>query len=309
MGRWGLFYAKKPNSNSFQLFLDTQQHSNRSIARYEKIFGDGYVSTGGQETTTEFVERLNLKKGDHVLDVGCGIGGGDFYMARDFGAVVEGIDLSSNMINFAIERAHKYPGLDVKFDVRDATTVEYPENSFDVIYSRDTILHIEDKKALFANFLKWLKPGGQLCISDYCCGEKPHTDRFEKYVAGRGYHLLTPAGYGEVISSVGFTDVSAEDRTDQFVEVLRKELGTTKDQKLEFIAETSQDDYDDIINGWESKVERCADGDQRWGLFYAKKPNSNSFQLFLDTQQYSNRSIARYEKVFGDGYVSPGGQA
>merc|ERR1712137_262930 len=159
MGRWGLFYAKKPNSNSFQLFLDTQQYSNRSIARYEKIFGDGYVSTGGQETTTEFVERLNLKKGDHVLDVGCGIGGGDFYMARDFGAVVGGIDLSSNMINFAIERAHKYPGLDVKFDVRDATTVEYPENSFDVIYSRDTILHIEDKKALFANFLKWLKPG------------------------------------------------------------------------------------------------------------------------------------------------------
>ena len=38
------------------------------------------MSTGGIVTTEEFVRYLNLRKGQKVLDVGCGIGGGDFYM-------------------------------------------------------------------------------------------------------------------------------------------------------------------------------------------------------------------------------------
>ena len=48
--------------------------------RYEKIFGEDFVSTGGITTTSEFVAKLNLKKGDYVLDVGCGIGGSAFLM-------------------------------------------------------------------------------------------------------------------------------------------------------------------------------------------------------------------------------------
>ena len=41
------------------------------------------------------------------MDVGCGIGGGPFMMSRKYGAVVHGIDLSSNVINIAKERAKK----------------------------------------------------------------------------------------------------------------------------------------------------------------------------------------------------------
>ena len=73
------------------------------------------------------------------------------------------------MIDIANERAQKYNLENVSFSVEDATLVEFPEATFDVIYSRDTILHIADKFALFKQFLKWLKPGGTLMISDYCC--------------------------------------------------------------------------------------------------------------------------------------------
>lgn len=94
------------------------------------------------DTTKEFVAKLDLQPGQKVLDVGCGIGGGDFYMADKYDVHVVGIDLSINMISFALERAI---GLKcaVEFEVADCTKKEYPDGTFDVIYSRDTILHIQ----------------------------------------------------------------------------------------------------------------------------------------------------------------------
>ncbi|KDO18852.1 hypothetical protein SPRG_15851 [Saprolegnia parasitica CBS 223.65] len=263
---------KQDTLASFQRFLDAQQYSRGSIARYEKIFGAGYISTGGQDTTTEFVAKLGLVRGERVLDVGCGIGGGDFYMAKTFGVSVVGIDLSTNMVHRALETSLTDPSVDCEFEICDATTKEYAPASFDVIYSRDTILHIADKTSLFAKFYTWLKPGGRLLISDYCCGEaETQTARFKAYVASRGYHLLTPAAYGQVIASVGFSDVEAEDRTEHFVQVLQTELARTRLNKDAFIAETSAHDYEDIVDGWEAKLVRCAEGDQKWGLFFARK--------------------------------------
>lgn len=86
---------------------------------------------------------------------------------------------------------------------------------------------------LFPCVQSWLKPGGQLLISDYCCGEKPWTPAFEAYVKQRGYVLYTPAQYGKVniptyvivcerttrthgefTSSVLFTNTICDQRTD-----------------------------------------------------------------------------------------------
>lgn len=94
------------------------------------------------ETTEEFVGKLHLQAGQRVLDVGCGIGGGDFYMAEKFDVEVVGIDLSVNMLSFALERSIGRKCA-VEFEVADCTIVDYPVASFDVIYSRDTILHIQ----------------------------------------------------------------------------------------------------------------------------------------------------------------------
>lgn len=107
------------------------------------------------ETTKEFVTKLDLKPSQKVLDVGCGIGGGDFYMAEDFDVEVVGIDLSINMISIALERAIGRKCL-VEFEVADCTKKTYPDNTFDVIYSRDTILHIQ--VVIFTSFaaVSWI---------------------------------------------------------------------------------------------------------------------------------------------------------
>ncbi|PON79129.1 S-adenosyl-L-methionine-dependent methyltransferase [Trema orientale] len=197
---------RSEDDRGFQKFLDNVQYKCSGILRYERVFG--------HETTKEFVEKLELKPGQKVLDVGCGIGGGDFCMAENFGVEVVGIDLSINMITLALERAI---GLkcSVEFEVADCTKKQDPDNSFDVIYSRHTILHIQDKPALFRSFYKWLRPGGKVLISDYCKSPGTPPIEFSKYITQRGYDLHDVQAYGQMLRDVGFEDVIAEDRTAQ----------------------------------------------------------------------------------------------
>jgi len=258
----------------FQNFLDTSQYTNKGVTRYEKIFGKYYVSTGGEDTTAKFCAEMNLQPGQKVLDIGCGIGGSAFYMAQHYGVDVFGIDLSTNMIDLAKEYWKEMnPAIKhrTRFLVEDATTMEYPENFYDVVYSRDTILHIEDKLHLFKLFEKTLKPGGQLVISDYCCGDGVHTQAFKDYVKQRGYNLLTVSDYGKTIKKAGFEEVQAINNSKYFLEILDKELKSFRSIREEMISEYSLEDYDYIVEGWNDKVQRVGKGDQCWGYFKAKK--------------------------------------
>ncbi|KAJ7975230.1 Phosphoethanolamine N-methyltransferase [Quillaja saponaria] len=267
---WTWRKESSQEDRGFQLFLDNVQYKCSGILRYERVFGQGFVSTGGLETTKEFVSKLELKPGQKVLDVGCGIGGGDFHMAENFDVEVVGIDLSVNMISLSLERAI---GLkcSVEFEVADCTKKTYPDNTFDVIYSRDTILHIQDKPALFRSFYKWLKPGGRVLISDYCrCAGTP-TPEFAAYIKQRGYDLHDVKAYGQMLKDAGFTDVIAEDRTDQFIKVLQRELDAVEKEREAFINDFSEEDYNDIVGGWKAKLVRSSSGEQIWGLFIAKK--------------------------------------
>ncbi|XP_062157876.1 phosphoethanolamine N-methyltransferase 2-like isoform X5 [Alnus glutinosa] len=258
------------DDRGFQRFLDSVQYKSSGILRYERVFGQGFVSTGGIDTTKEFVQKLELKPGQKILDVGCGIGGGDFYMAENFDVEVVGIDLSINMISFALERAI---GLQcsVEFEVADCTKKTYPEKAFDVIYSRDTILHIQDKPALFRSFYKWLKPGGKVLISDYCKSAGTPSPVFAEYIKQRGYDLHDVTAYGQMLKDAGFDEVIVEDRTDQFIQVLQLELNALEKDKDEFIRDFSEEDYNEIVDGWKAKMIRSSSGEQRWGLFVAKK--------------------------------------
>ncbi|XP_055356151.1 uncharacterized protein LOC129601378 [Paramacrobiotus metropolitanus] len=257
----------------FGRFLDEVQYSRKGILKYEAIFGDGFVSTGGQRTTSEFCQMVGLQRGQYVLDVGAGIAGSAFHMAKEYGVHVTGVDLSSNMFSIAVERRGEavLSAGSVDLEIADILTREYAAESFDLIYSRDVILHIADKRRLFQQMFKWLKPGGKLLVTDYCCGDKAHSTDFQTYVQQRGYILLTVAQYGQLLEEVGFVHVKADDRTQQFISVLHNELRKFEPLEAEFVEQFSREDYEQIVSGWNAKVGRCHAGDQAWGLFIAEK--------------------------------------
>ena len=73
-------------------------------------------------------------------------------------------------------------------------------------------------------------------------------------------------------SRIGYVDVEAIDKTDAFIDVLKREMVKFKGMREDFITEFSPKDYADLMDGWKIKVVRCNDGEQGWGLFRARKP-------------------------------------
>ncbi len=241
--------------------LDASQYTRESIKKYEAIFGRNFVSTGGLESTKEIVASLNLKPDMQVLDIGSGLGGSAFYMAQEYGVQVHGLDLSHNMLSLAQERLQDLNlESQVRFEYGDVLDCEV-ESMYDVAYSRDAFLHIENKGRLFEVIHRALKPNGLLFFSDYCWGEGKHSEEFLAYVAQRGYILHTVKEYGKLITAAGFNDVEALDKTKLFGDYLHIELEHLSKEKA----------IPEIQKSWQEKIVRNQRGEQGWGWFMARK--------------------------------------
>src|SRR5882757_5808341 len=133
--------ASTADKQSSSTYDNHGQYTRAGILRYEKIFGHGYVSTGGHETTEYLCSKLgdSLKPGVRVLDVGSGIGGAAFHLAKAYEAIVTGVDLSPEMINIAKERAEELKAPSTVTSILGDVLTEPFENKFGIVWSRDAL--------------------------------------------------------------------------------------------------------------------------------------------------------------------------
>jgi len=249
-------------------------YKSKEIRRSEFMYGKNFRCSGGLELIEENSKLLNITSASKVLDVGCGTGGNTFYMAEVCGATVVGVDFSSNMLETAKERLQEYPAevqQNVTLEYGDITKKEYPAETFDIIYSRDTILHISEKVELFTKFKSWLKPGGSVLIMDFCVGDQELSPRCLKWINDYQYNMCTVKTYGGYLESAGFTDVTATDITSKVLPFAKAELESFHSRKEEFFKEFDDEDYNYIVSHWACKIELYSKGDQVCGHVIAKK--------------------------------------
>ena len=150
-----------------------------------------------KDTKFKFVEEMYKWSGAEansggapakILDVGCGIGGTSRYLGnklKDKGTQVTGITLSPKQVERATELAQER-GLDnVKFQVMDALKMDFPDNTFDLVWGCESGEHMPDKAAYVEEMTRVLKPGGTLVIATWCQRELAQGEEFTKDEKGK----------------------------------------------------------------------------------------------------------------------------
>lgn len=111
-------------------------------------------------------ERLRGEKFTHLLDVGCGGGQAAIMLKERYPKLdLTGIDLSAFLINRARRNAADH-GQSITFEVANAQSLPFPEDSFDVVYSFGSAKHWPDPARGLAECWRVLRPGGEMLIAD-----------------------------------------------------------------------------------------------------------------------------------------------
>ncbi len=123
--------------------------------------------TRGILATAELAGAADLQAGDHVLDLGCGVGGPARYLATTFGCHVTGIDISPSFIE-AADYLTARCGLNelVSFRVGDASHLPFDDGSFDSVFLQHVAMNVADRATLYAEVRRVLRPGGKFATYD-----------------------------------------------------------------------------------------------------------------------------------------------
>lgn len=168
----------------------------------------------------ELVEFAGVPAGAKVLDAGCGIGGPAMYLAGPLGCTVEGITLSAAQAARANEKAVEAGVADhASFHQRDALDNGYPDASFNAVWALESLMHIADRPAFFAECMRVLEPGGVLAIGTWSVRDGELTAKEEQLVAQILRHQVMPSfssleEHVRLATAAGFTDVAMVDWSD-----------------------------------------------------------------------------------------------
>ncbi len=136
--------------------------------------GDG-VETHAQSlenTNRVLVDALGVGAGARCLDAGCGVGGTALWVARERGARVLGVTLSSRQASMA-RRFAEEAGLGdrVSFAVADYGATGLEPGSFDAVWALESFCHAEHPPRVMEHLVGLLKPGGRLACVDMLRGD------------------------------------------------------------------------------------------------------------------------------------------
>lgn len=192
-----------------------------NVPLFEAIYGEGLISLGGYTAVDRMLQGLNLS-GKNVLDVGSGIGGTAFHIAKAFDCQVTGLEIHEWMKQYAKEKTPANLQNKVNFAVyRPNGPISLPKQHFDLIYSKGVLTNVDQKQSLFAQLYQLLARTGQVCFIDWLV---PNTCQPEKakLPLGDDSYKENANSYAQILSSIGFENVHIEDRTEEYLQYVKK---------------------------------------------------------------------------------------
>lgn len=248
----------------------------RMIAMLEAVWGTGFLSPGGPQEVARVLERHDLT-GKAVLDIGCGAGGIDLALVGNHGAAyVTGIDVEDPVLARARQLVDA-AGLAARVGLVKVVPgpLPFPPATFDVVFSKDSIVHIPDKLALMAEVARVLKPGGWFLASDWLIGTETVSPRMAAYIAAEGldFGMATAARYRDAFLAQGFTDITITSRNAWYAQEARREIARMRGAMgAEAARIVGQDFVDHNIAIWDRMIPVLDTGEHCPTHLAARKP-------------------------------------
>ncbi|SFS00916.1 methyltransferase domain-containing protein [Sphingomonas jatrophae] len=194
---------------------------------YRAVWGEHVhhgLWTSGRETSEEATEalslavadRLGLRGGEALVDIGCGYGATAALFARRFDARVTGFSLSPAQVAVAAARGDAR----LSFHVRDWLDNRLPDANRDGAYAIESSEHIADKPAFFAEAARVLKPSARFVVCAWIAADRPtrwQVDHLLEPICreGRLPGMGTEGEYVAMAEAAGFGPVKAQDVSDR----------------------------------------------------------------------------------------------
>lgn len=189
----------------------------------EQIGGFDDFHTAGRMATVRMADLLDPAPSDVVLDAGSGLGGPARYLADRFGCRVIGIDLTPAFVAIGgLLNARTGMGDRVELRLGDITAIDLPAEAVDHCWTQHVAMNIRDRKGLYREIRRVLRPGGRFALFDVIDGGGDELILPVPWATKPEHsHLVTRDELRTLIEDAGFSVDVWDDPTAEMVEVLR----------------------------------------------------------------------------------------
>ena len=133
-----------------------------------------HFHTGGLRASRELLELARIRADDRVLDIGAGLAGPARLLASALRCRVDCVEMSPDFCAGAV-LLNRLTGLDDRIDVHMGSALDLPfhDDSFDVVWMQNVGMNIADKRKLYEEIHRVLKPGGRYAFQEMAAGTAP----------------------------------------------------------------------------------------------------------------------------------------
>ncbi|NES82946.1 MAG: methyltransferase domain-containing protein [Moorea sp. SIO2B7] len=220
------------------------------------------------ETIAQTLE--NLAPDSRVIDLGAGYGGAARYLAKTYGCSVCCLNLSErqNQRNRQLNQQQNLAHL-VEVTQGSFEDIPYPDNSFNIVWSQDAILHSSDRTQVFEEIKRVLQPGGELIFTDPMQREtcppgllQPAFDRLG--IKDMGSYRF----YSQTAQELGFEQLHFIDLSEHVPTHYRRFGEEVRDHYEEVVRITSTEFADKTLKSIEPWIEYYEKGYMQWGILH-----------------------------------------
>jgi sarcosine/dimethylglycine N-methyltransferase len=252
---------------------------------YFKIWGGDHIHVGIYSHSKESIRdasprivqmmasKLKLNSNTKLLDLGSGYGGAARYLAKNFGCQVTCLNLSGNQ-NERNRDLNKKNNLDNLITVVEGNfeDIPFPENSFDVAWSQDAIVHSADRQLVVQEVVRVLNDKGEFIFTDlmqtYDCPQgilKPIIDRIQLDSMGSfGFYL-------EQGRKLGVKKTEVQNLSEHLTTHYQRVMEETQDRYLEMVESCGKEYIDKMIQGLKHWVDAGKNNYLSWGIVHMNK--------------------------------------